>query len=412
MPKLKNRVPSYRKHKASGQAVVTLNGRTFYLGKYNSAASRGEYNRLIAEWMAEGGNFQSSPSSDYTVAELLAAFLKHAKGYYRNPDGSQTAEFEKFKYAARPLKALYGRTSVKDFGPLALKAVRQEFIKGGASRNYCNQSANKIRHIFKWGVGNELVPPSVLHGLQAVAPLKRGRTEARETDAVKPVPDAFVDAVLPYVSRQVAAMIQLQRITGARSGELAIMRGCDLDVSGNVWVFTPHDHKTAHHGHKRSIYLGPQAQQIVREFLKTDTQAYLFSPADAEAERREEQSRRRKTPLSCGNRPGSNRKTKPSRQPRERYGTDSYRRAIRRGIDAANQALLDDAKDQGMKADEVALIPNWHPHQLRHNAATSLRKQYGIEVARIILGHRSAAITEVYAEVDHARAIDVMGQVG
>lgn len=412
MPTLKNRIPSYRKHKATGQAVVTLDGRTFYLGKHNTATSRAEYNRLIAEWMAEGGNFQAAPSSDYTVAELLAAFLKHAQAYYRDAQGKTTAEYEKFKYAARPLKKLYGRTAAKDFGPLALKAVRQQFIDSGASRNYCNQSANKIRAIFKWGVGNELVPPSVLHGLQAVAPLKRGRTEARETDAVKPVPDAFVDAVLRYVSRQVAAMIQLQRITGARSGELALMRGCDLDASGNVWVFTPHDHKTAHHGHQRSIYLGPQAKEIVRGFLKTDMTAYLFSPADAEAERREEQARQRKTPLSCGNRPGSNRKAKPSRKPRDRYYTDSYRRAIRRGIDAANKELLKEAKAQGIKTADVALIPDWHPHQLRHNAATSLRKQYGIEVARIILGHRSAAITEVYAEVDHARAIDVMGKVG
>jgi hypothetical protein len=41
-----------------------------------------------------------------------------------------------------------------------------------------------------------------------------------------------------------------------------------------------------------------------------------------------------------------------------------------------------------------------------------LQKQYGIEVARVILGHRSAAVTEVYAEMDAAKAKDVMGQVG
>ncbi len=40
-------------------------------------------------------------------------------------------------------------------------------------------------------------------------------------------------------------------------------------------------------------------------------------------------------------------------------------------------------------------IPPWHPHQPRHNAATELRKEFGIEAARIILGHHSPAITEV-----------------
>lgn len=322
MPKLKNRVPSYRKHKATGQAVVTLDGRTFYLGKYNSAASRSEYSRLISEWTAEGGNLPPQKTSAYTIAELLVAFLKHAKSYYRDANGKQTTEFEKFKHAIRPLKSLYGRTAAQDFGPLALKAVRQEFINSGVSRNYANQCTNKIRHVFKWGVGNELVPSPVFHGLQAVAPLKRGGTEARVTDPVKPVPDAFVDAVLPYVSRQFAAMIELQRLTGMRSGEVTILRGCDIDTTCDVWVFKPHDHKTAHHGHGRNFYLGPKAQQVVRPFFKTGIEAYLFSPADAEAERLEEHHKRRKTPLSCGNRLG-NRKQKRQRKPGERYETTS-----------------------------------------------------------------------------------------
>jgi integrase len=55
---------------------------------------------------------------------------------------------------------------------------------------------------------------------------------------------------------------------------------------------------------------------------------------------------------------------------------------------------------------------SWHPHQLRHNAATRLRKEFGIEAARVVLGHRSASATEVYAEVDQMRAADVMSRVG
>ena len=54
----------------------------------------------------------------------------------------------------------------------------------------------------------------------------------------------------------------------------------------------------------------------------------------------------------------------------------------------------------------------WHPHQLRHNAATELRKEFGLEAARIILGHRSAAITEVYAERSEEQAIEAMAKVG
>ena len=53
----------------------------------------------------------------------------------------------------------------------------------------------------------------------------------------------------------------------------------------------------------------------------------------------------------------------------------------------------------------------WHPHQLRHNPALFLRKEFGLETARIILGHRSAAITEVYAELDQQKALEAIVRV-
>ena len=55
---------------------------------------------------------------------------------------------------------------------------------------------------------------------------------------------------------------------------------------------------------------------------------------------------------------------------------------------------------------------HWHPNQLRHNAATFLRKQYGLDAARVILGHSSPVVTEVYAELDHAKAMQIMAEVG
>jgi len=63
------RVPSYRRHKPTGQAVVTLNGRDIYLGRYGTRASRAEYDRLIGEWLAAGRCLLRS-DCDLTVAEL------------------------------------------------------------------------------------------------------------------------------------------------------------------------------------------------------------------------------------------------------------------------------------------------------------------------------------------------------
>jgi integrase len=55
---------------------------------------------------------------------------------------------------------------------------------------------------------------------------------------------------------------------------------------------------------------------------------------------------------------------------------------------------------------------HWSPGQLRHNAATWLRKEYGVELARIILGHASAFTTESYAEADRKSAMEVIGKIG
>jgi integrase len=399
------KVPSYRRHKPSGQAVVTLNGRDIYLGKWKSAASHRAYQRLIAEWAANGRTLGTPHGrGDLSVNEMLLAYCRWATGYYR-----ESAELRNIKLALRPLKELYGKTVAGEFGPLALKAVRQRMIDGDLCRKEINKRIGRIVRVFKWAVENELIPPSVFHGLKAVPGLRAGRTDARESEPVKPVPDAFVDAIRNHVRPQVWAMIELQRLTGMRPGEVTIMRTCDLDTSGGVWIYTPERHKTQHHGHTRQIFIGPKAQSVLRPWLKMDLQAYLFSPREAVAALRAERQANRKTPLSCGNRAGTNRKTRPKRTVADVYSVLAYRVAIRRGCDRAD-ATAHQANPE-VPANE-RLIPYWHPHQLRHNAATHLRREFGLDVARVILGHRSPVVTEIYAEVDAAKAREVMSRVG
>jgi len=55
----------------------------------------------------------------------------------------------------------------------------------------------------------------------------------------------------------------------------------------------------------------------------------------------------------------------------------------------------------------------WHLHQLRHNAATLLRREFGLEAAQLALGHASVQITDaVYAERDRAKVIEVVLRIG
>ena len=84
------------------------------------------------------------------------------------------------------------------------------------------------------------------------------------------------------------------------------------------------------------------------------------------------------------------------------YSSQSYGQAIWNGIAKANR----EAERTG------AAGSRGHPHQLRHSAATRLRREFGLDVARAVLGHHSLAITAIYAELDLAKAAEAMARIG
>jgi integrase len=232
------------------------------------------------------------------------------------------------------------------------------------------------------------------------------------------VAEVYVRKVQPFLPPAVAAMVELQILTGMRSGEVAIMRGRDLNTAGPaVWQYRPAHHKTAHHGHERVIDLGPRAQAVLRPWLKTDLEQYLFSPRETEAARnaaRREARSSALTPSAQARRLRADRRRR-RRPPAERYTSASYRRAIARGTDRANAGIAADLKARGIvDAEKVdaASIPAWFPHQLRHLFATEIRRRYGLEAARVMLGHHNIGVTQVYAERDLRVAARVAAEVG
>jgi integrase len=390
---MKRRTPSYCLHKASGQAVVRIDGTDHYLGRYDTPQSRAEYNRLIAQWYANAQTLPAVASAPgLTVNELLLRYWAWAESYYRDLDGNPTRELENLKHALKPLRRLYGHSLARDFGPLALRAVQDDLVERGLCRNVVNYRVNRVRRVFKWAVSFELVPPSVYQALQAVSGLRRGRGKARETEPVKPVEVRHVEATLPFQPAPVAAMVQLQLLTGCRAGEAMRMRAIDLNMSGPVWTYRPHKHKNQHRGLERVLFLGPRAQAVVRPFLTTELSAFLFSPrryVEAMHARRSARRRTRRTPSELRRK----RKEKPLRVPAERYDRRSYRQAI-------------------VRACRKAGVPPWSPLQLRHTAATTIRAKYGVEAARVILGHSRVETSQIYAERDLSRAERIMAEIG
>lgn len=313
---------------------------------------------------------------------MVAGYWSFAEGYYRK-DGLPTRHLDIIRLALRPLKELYGQSPAAAFGPLKFRAIQQHLVARGVSRNHAKQVGSIIKWAFKWAVSREIIPATVHQALATVPGLKRGRSAAREPEPVGPVADHVVEATLLHVPVVVAAMVQFERFTGARPGELCSMRPCDVDRTTDPWTYRPESHKTEHLGKTRIIYIGPRAQDVLRPYLLRPADAYCFSPAESETKRKEEMRTRRKTPVQSSQ---LNRaKWHPRRMAGNQYDKDAYCRAVHRAVDRANAKAAKDAQARG--DEPPILIPHWHPNQLRHSAATEIRKTFGLEAAQVALGH-------------------------
>jgi hypothetical protein len=180
------RLPKLRHQKSRDLAVVRIDGKDHYLGKFGSPESVEKYHRVVGEWMVRGADVSApekgSPvtTPNPTVSELTLAYYNHAVLYYQKSDGSPGSEVAKIKLVVRPLRALYGSTFARDFGPVALKAVRQSMVDAGLARRTVNQRIARIVRLFGHAVENELIPASIHHALKAVSGLRAGRSGARE----------------------------------------------------------------------------------------------------------------------------------------------------------------------------------------------------------------------------------------
>ena len=245
-------------HKSSGRAVIYFPDGCVYLGPWKSAEARGNYDRIIAEWLANGRRAPRPASSGMTVGEIMAAYLEHCQNYSKHADGTPTSEVDNMRQVLRVVRKLYSKRIAAEFGPLALKAVREEMMRMGWCRTNINRAINRVKGMFQWATANEMLAASVYHGLQTVAGLRAGRSEARESDPVKPVSEEHVYNTLRYLSRTVAAMVKLQLLTGMRPGEVCTMRSDEIDRTSEIWIYRPLQHKTLYHGHLREIAIRPR----------------------------------------------------------------------------------------------------------------------------------------------------------
>jgi integrase len=416
----RNPIPTYRRHPRKDRAVIDIydaaGRRTQRLlpGTFGSPESQSAYQRLIGKLQAHGGNLPSVSGqelpNDLTIDELVLRFLSEKVSVdYVDAHGDPTSEQLCFRQALKPLVRMYGWAVARDFDAKSLGGARDAMIGGtwmnakeralltkqkkpiGWCRSNINKSISRIRSLFRWAVLYKIVPASVVVDLGCLPPLKAGRGGVRETDPVVPVPLAVVESTSPWLPPVVRDMVRLQLLLACRPGELCGMRMGDIDRAGPIWFYAPESHKTKHFGHKRTIAIGPQAQVLLRQYLKQDPKAFLFSPAEQDRIIKDQKRASRKTPVQPSQIDRSNPKAK--RKPGNQFTVRAYNRSVVRGSRKAG-------------------VASWHVHQLRHTAALLVSREYGAEAARAVLGHRTLNMTLHYAGIDAERAAEVAAKTG
>lgn len=366
-------LPSYRQHASSGLGMVVWDGVTVYLGKYGTTESLARYQQLLAMYIATGK--LKDDSVPIKVCELVERFDLYNQSKYLPGNN----EPKNIRYAFKAVVDLFGELEAQQFKAAQLEFVINAWVAKRLTRGQIIKYHRYVVRAWKWGVSREMVPGATYDSLRTVEKLRKRRSAAPEPQRITSVEWADVEAVRPFVSRQVWGLINFQWHTGCRPGEALQATWADIDRRKTIWIYTPKVHKTDYRDIERRIAIGKNLQAFLADWVYRPADLPIFSALEAHHDRHKllRQNRKTKVQPSQVNR----KKKKPLVTPGETYKICSYERAIRRACEKA-----------GVKV--------WKPNQLRHSFATRVRKTMSLDAAQVALGHQHMKITEIYAEKD------------
>jgi len=289
----------------------------------------------------------------------------------------------------------YADWSVDSFGPDELLELQRSladytYTQGHAKKQYVrrtiNDTINWIRRIWEWGEGRGIVKHQTNVALQEIRPLAMGDEGTIDKSKRVKVSKEELLKVVDSVNSVVGDMLKLIWYTGMRPYEVCEMRPYDiLRDDPECWLYIPGRDKTPVGKHKTTKYekvkvipLAGNSQEILKpRIIDVTSKQFVFSPEDAIQETRLKRHSSRRTPLCCGNSPGTNRKQHPMIKPGKCYKSSSLRRACERGCIRAG-------------------VETFVPYDLRRTAATETRALLGKEDAQTLLGHVKKSTTEIY----------------
>lgn len=317
-------------------------------------------------WEAATRQHKATPSSR-TVNDICDAYLKHAEVYYRG--GSEVSTVA---CALRSWRELHGSRPIGELVHTDMLRVRDALIRRNLSRTTVNRYIGVITNrVMPWALDEGLIRAVTKAELSQVSPLKAHRSAARETEPVRPVDDETVEKTIAAMMPNTADMVRVHRLTGMRPDELCAMRWADIDRAVEPWIYRPRNHKNMWRNKPRAILLGPKAREILNRHRESE---YPFSPVAAVAELMAERRANAASPSRY-----DRRDPHAVRVPRDHWDTCGYTQTIYAACDRAG-------------------IERWSANRLRHAFATQVRRRFGIDAARAVLGHSiGMRITDRYS---------------
>jgi integrase len=341
---------------------------------------------------------------DLLVSELLAAWLSGS-------DLAHASDLTRYRHAINQfLDRFPGREAASvTAGELQDWVVTLAQLRTPDKRPVYSESTITarlayIKRAWRWAARQELVPSERSIQFDAVGGPQPGL--ARKPRKRRAADPAMIAKILPHLRPPVRAMVELQRLTGARPSELFRLRPCDVLRAGTVeiadygrvdlaklkvWLVVWAEHKTAGAvALDRWIVFGKAAQAILKPFLDREAQQPCFSPRESLADRCAEARVKR---LAAGGGSGGSRKPTTGSRAAERYSKGGYRQAVLRACDRAGVERLT-------------------PYQIRHLFAIDTRDRHGLDHAQAAMGHTSAATTIRYAKRSFRLAVEVAKKSG
>lgn len=222
-------------------------------------------------------------------------------------------------------------------------------------RDTINKKVNVIKQMIDFIVNWEKESAELLQ-VKSLKPIKKGDEKFFDYPEVEPADWNDVKKLFPYVSSMIQDMLTIIRFTGARPGEVRVMRPGDIDRSDhNIWIYTLAEHKTERFGYTRTIAIGKQAQEVLIKYLFRGANEYCFQPVN-----------------------------KNNKEAGLHYSSGSFAKLIARTVRNYNA---------DHPSDQIA----FHAHQLRHTFGTEVCLKCGLEATQHVLGHASPEMTKRYA---------------